>query len=70
MNKYIAALKDLVSDIEAMQSSHDPNWFGDFSESQEVDDMGTVAIEWPNLAISVEKAQALVKEYEASQANV
>ncbi len=59
-------LKSLVSDIKAMQSC-DPiakYWFVDFSEWTDNPDNEFIAIEWPNLAITCEQAEALLKELE------
>lgn len=53
----IKATKSLVDDIESMQDGLNTTWFGDFSESQAQDDIGTMAIEWPNLAIQVEEVK-------------
>ena len=65
----IKVLQELIADVTSMQTA-DPaekNWFGPFSE-HEFNDEGTHAIvEWPNLAISVDKAEALLKDYQPSE---
>lgn len=56
-------LQSLVSDISSMQNPANRDWFEGFSD-YELDDEGealTAAIEWPNLAISLEAAEAFLK---------
>jgi hypothetical protein len=71
MDSVIKALTSLISDIESMQSKRGPNWYGGFSEYIELEDYsafeGSVSIEWPNLAISVDDAKKALAEYEAAQ---
>jgi hypothetical protein len=55
----LAVLRALVGDIEAMQDTKMPDWFGPFGEYDEPTRNGGVAVEWPNLRISLERAQAL-----------
>lgn len=56
----LKTVASLVNDIEGMQSGTSPDWFGEFSRSQKQDD-GSMAIEWPNLAISVEEVVNAIK---------
>lgn len=68
--KLKAVLKELVSDIASMRyipdDAHEDSgyWFGAFSEV--IDGRGwrdsDTKIEWPNLAITTEKAETLLKE--------
>lgn len=46
-------VQDIISDIEAMRSSMGDQWFGPFSN--ECDGH----IEWPNLAISLQKVKSM-----------
>lgn len=63
----VAKLRSLVNDIKSMTTDPDNSeaepegWFGPFSTSTEDMD-GDVKIEWPNLAISCEEAEKLLKE--------
>jgi hypothetical protein len=58
-NELIKAVKSLITDIESMQLPT-PNWFGHFSEGEEVEYDG-FAVEWPNLAISLAAVKALLE---------
>lgn len=55
-------LRSLVNDIRSMQSPAPdlPYWFGPFSEFD--NNIEAVDVEWPNLAISCEEAEKLLKE--------
>lgn len=69
-----AVLKELVSDITSMQPHSNPEnyWFGPFGAYEENCPSGgdfTANVEWPNLAISTEKAEALLKELECPSSN-
>jgi hypothetical protein len=72
IDKVIETLEALISDIEAMQSPAD-GWYGPFSEhTAEWELQSGVAVEWPNLSISLAEAkQALaehdLKEYQETQ---
>jgi hypothetical protein len=67
MEKIINALRSLIADIEDMQIKHDTkDWFEGFSVF-EYDANATMAIEWPNLAISVDDAKQALHEFEAKE---
>jgi hypothetical protein len=55
------AIKDLISDIEAMRSSKGDMWFGPFSQ----EDDGH--IEWPNLHISLNNVKARLPQLDAAE---
>jgi len=66
--KLIQAVKNLVSDIEGMQDGVNRDWFGNFSKYQEQDGPeSSVAIEWPNLRISIDAVNAELAKLPADQ---
>jgi hypothetical protein len=75
MEKLIQALKSLIIDIEGMRcipydSQKDTgHWFGLFSESTHDYGDGS-AIEWPNLAISVDGLKTALFEIEATHRHI
>lgn len=69
-DELISAVKALIVDIESMSCTPDlysdsGYWFGEFSEYQENAD-GDMVIEWPNLAILVERLKKVLDK-EASR---
>jgi hypothetical protein len=66
-DELISAVKALIVDIESMNcvpentviNDDSGYWFGEFSEYQENAD-GDMIIEWPNLAISVERLKKIL----------
>lgn len=61
MDALIKALRSLIIDIEAMGAGNKRNWYGPFSEFEEEDNtrfMTAMTVEWPNLAISLERVKA------------
>ena len=62
----VAKLQSLVNDIKTMQHvgmDGRTNWFGDFSNAQDNNgETDPVSVEWPNLAITCEEAEKLLKE--------
>jgi hypothetical protein len=66
-DELIDAVKALIVDIESMScipddTSFEPDsghWYGEFTEYEENDD-AEVIIEWPNLAIGVEKIKQIL----------
>jgi hypothetical protein len=59
MDEIHKAAKSLLSDIESMEGDR-RHWFDGFSEFRLNDD-GTVAIEWPNLALSAERLREVIE---------
>jgi hypothetical protein len=63
VDEILKAVRSLISDIESMQSTAEPNWFGMFSEA--VDEFSgsleNVSVEWPNLAISLAALKKLLE---------
>jgi len=76
LNKAVTALKSLVSDIRGMTTqpagdSDSAYWFGPFSEATDAmaEPDSDVCVEWPNLAISCEDAEKLLKELGCPSSN-
>lgn len=65
MDALIKAVKSLIVDIESMQGNapYDSNWFGPFSEIDEVAGI----VEWPNLAIQLELVKRELAKAELQQ---
>jgi hypothetical protein len=66
-DELINAVKSLIKDIEAMSCIRDESlvgdsghWFGEFTEYEDNLDMGEMIIEWPNLAIGVERIKKIL----------
>ncbi|RWB40434.1 MAG: hypothetical protein EOQ44_25155 [Mesorhizobium sp.] len=62
----MAAVRALISDIEAMQPDmREPDWFSSFSEFETRFDadrgIEVVSIQWPNLAISLAEVKKLLE---------
>jgi hypothetical protein len=64
-DRFIKAALSLISDIKAMQTEGDTEWFGDFSGYEE--NPNGVIIEWPNLAISYKELEEAIEGVRADR---
>jgi hypothetical protein len=65
-DELISAVKALIKDIESMSCVPDASgpdsgyWYGEFGEYEDNFNSGEVIVEWPNLAIGVERIKKIL----------